>query len=83
MSASLALPDAVSPTALALRRFLRNGMAVAALALVVIAALLALAAPWVAPQDPADADLFRRLCAPAWAAAETEAETAALPAAPG
>jgi ABC-type dipeptide/oligopeptide/nickel transport system permease subunit len=39
---------------------------------VVLFALLALFAPWVAPQDPTEADLFRRLYAPAWADANTE-----------
>ncbi|WP_237213361.1 ABC transporter permease [Falsiroseomonas oryziterrae] len=73
MSASLADAAPLSPTALALRRFLRNGTALVAAAVVVLAALLAVFAPWIAPQDPTDADLFRRLCAPAWAAADTAA----------
>ena len=72
MSASLAAADAVSPTALALRRFLRNRTAVAAFGLVATVAMMAILAPWIAPQDPTDADLFRRLCAPAWAAENTE-----------
>lgn len=73
MTAGLAEPAPLSPTSLALRRFLRNGTAVLAAAVVVLAALLAIAAPWIAPQDPTEADLFRRLCAPAWAAENTEA----------
>lgn len=72
MTPGLAEPAPLSPTSLALRRFLRNGTAVLAAAVVVLAALLAIAAPWIAPQDPTEADLFRRLCAPAWAAEATE-----------
>ena len=32
----------------------------------VFAGLVALAAPWIAPHDPADADLMRRLQPPVW-----------------
>ncbi len=71
MSASLA-SDAVSPTSLALHRFWRNRTAAGALGLVIIVALMAACAPWIAPQDPTDADLFRRLCAPVWEVENTE-----------
>jgi ABC-type dipeptide/oligopeptide/nickel transport system permease subunit len=62
-----AAPDAVSPTALALGRLGGNRTAVAAIGVILLFILLALFAPWIAPQDPAEADLFRRLQPPAWA----------------
>jgi ABC-type dipeptide/oligopeptide/nickel transport system permease subunit len=47
-------------------------MAVVSGLVVVGVAIVALLAPWIAPQDPTDADLLRRLCAPAWSAEGTE-----------
>jgi ABC-type dipeptide/oligopeptide/nickel transport system permease subunit len=72
VSRAIAETPALSPTALALRRFAGNRMAAVAAAIVAVVALLAVFAPWIAPQDPTDADLFRRLCAPAWAAENVE-----------
>jgi len=62
MSASLA----VSPTALAVRRFRRDWLSLVCAAFVVAMAAVALLAPMLAPHDPADADLLRRLLPPAW-----------------
>ena len=72
MTATTLEAPPISPTGLALRRLLANRTAVLACAVVLIVALLAIFAPFVAPHDPADADLFRRLCAPAWADENTE-----------
>ncbi|WP_372619252.1 ABC transporter permease [Falsiroseomonas sp.] len=72
MSGAVLEAPPLSPTQLALRRLAGNRTAVLASAMVVLFALLALFAPWIAPQDPTEADLFRRLCAPAWADANTE-----------
>jgi len=57
---------AISPTALALARLAGNRTAVAALGIVALFVLLAAFAPWIAPQDPGEANLFRRLQPPAW-----------------
>nr|WP_246513928.1 ABC transporter permease [Neoroseomonas soli] len=51
---------------LGLERFARNRTAVVASGLILLFILGALAAPLIAPHDPADADLFRRLQPPAW-----------------
>ena len=68
MSASFAEAAAVSPAGLAMARLAGNRTAVVALGIVLLFLLLALLAPWVAPQDPSDVDLFRRLQGPVWAA---------------
>ena len=57
-----------SPLGRGLARFARNRLAVAAAVVVVAIALLALLAPWIAPHDPTEADLFRRLQPPGWRA---------------
>ena len=49
-----------------LREFRGNGLAVAAALVVLGFAALAVFAPWVAPHDPYETDLFRRLQPPAW-----------------
>jgi ABC-type dipeptide/oligopeptide/nickel transport system permease subunit len=67
MSASLALPDA-SPTALGLRRFVSDRTSLCCAVVVLLAGLAALLAPAIAPHDPADADLLRRLQPPGWQA---------------
>lgn len=67
MSAAAIDERAVSPLRLALARFAANRTASLAAGLIVAFVLLALAAPLVAPHDPADADLFRRLQPPGWA----------------
>ena len=69
---SLALLDATAepPIETPLRRslaiFLTNRMAIAATAVVLAILLAALAAPWIAPHDPYETDLFRRLQPPFW-----------------
>ena len=59
-------PRAESPFEAGLAIFLENRWAVASILLVLIFALVALLAPWVAPHDPNDGDLLRRLQPPAW-----------------
>lgn len=49
-----------------LRQFLANRTAVAAGVVVLVFALMALFAPWIAPHDPYRSDLFLRLQPPAW-----------------
>ena len=49
-----------------LHQLLSNWTAVAAAAVVLAFGLVALSAPWLAPQDPYEADLFRRLQPPVW-----------------
>jgi ABC-type dipeptide/oligopeptide/nickel transport system permease subunit len=67
MSASLALQDA-SPSALGLRRFVTDRTSLCCAVVVLLAGLAAVFAPVIAPHDPADADLLRRLQPPAWQA---------------
>jgi len=49
-----------------LRRFRRDRLALIALVTVVLFIAMAVFAPWVAPHDPYDSDLLRRLQPPAW-----------------
>jgi ABC-type dipeptide/oligopeptide/nickel transport system permease subunit len=56
----------VSPLLLGLLRFAANRTALASAIVILGFVLLALAAPLVAPHDPAEADLFRRLQPPFW-----------------
>ncbi len=63
MSASLA---AASPTALGLRRLRADRASTICIGVIVFAGLVAIFAPLIAPHDPADADLLRRLQPPAW-----------------
>jgi ABC-type dipeptide/oligopeptide/nickel transport system permease subunit len=67
MSASLPLQDA-SPSALGLRRFVTDRTSLCCAVVVLLAGLAAVFAPVIAPHDPADADLLRRLQPPAWQA---------------
>jgi peptide/nickel transport system permease protein len=67
MSTSLTVHD-VSPGALGLRRFMTDRVSLGCAAVVLLAGLTALCAPAIAPHDPADADLLRRLQPPAWQA---------------
>jgi len=67
MSASLALHDA-SPSALGLRRFVNDRTSLCCAVVVLLAGLAAVFAPAIAPHDPADADLLRRLQPPVWQA---------------
>ena len=64
MSATLAL----SPSTLAFRRFRRDWLSFGCAAFMVLVALVALFAPLIAPHDPAESDLLRRLQPPAWMA---------------
>jgi ABC-type dipeptide/oligopeptide/nickel transport system permease subunit len=66
VSGAVAEARPVSPLALGLERFVQNRTALAAAVVVVLFVLAALLAPWIAPHDPAEADLFRRLQPPAW-----------------
>ncbi|MBY0612806.1 MAG: transporter substrate-binding domain-containing protein, partial [Beijerinckiaceae bacterium] len=54
MSAASTTVEAVSPARLFLRDFAANRLAMAALALLAVIVSLALAAPWITPQDPYD-----------------------------
>lgn len=67
-AAVLAAPDARKDSILRvnLRRFRRDRLALIALITVVLFVLMALFAPWLAPHDPYDTDLIRRLQPPAW-----------------
>ncbi len=49
-----------------LRKFTRDRLAIVAAAGVVLFFAMALLAPWLAPHDPYDTDLLRRLQPPAW-----------------
>ncbi|QXM24405.1 ABC transporter permease [Elioraea tepida] len=66
MTVAVAEERPLSPLALGLERFARNGTALAAAVVIVLFVLVALLAPLIAPHDPADADLFRRLQPPVW-----------------
>jgi ABC-type dipeptide/oligopeptide/nickel transport system permease subunit len=61
-------PRAESPFEAGLAIFLENRWAVVSAVLVAVFALVALLAPWIAPHDPNDGDLLRRLQPPAWMA---------------
>lgn len=65
-----ALPEAPaqvdSPLKRSLRTFMRNRLAVAAVGIVLLFILIAVFAPWIAPHDPNETDLMRRLQPPAW-----------------
>lgn len=63
---SPAATNAESPLRLSWRRFAQNRFAMAASMVVVLFLLMAIFAPWIAPQDPNDSDLLRRLQAPVW-----------------
>ncbi|PKP75497.1 MAG: peptide ABC transporter permease [Alphaproteobacteria bacterium HGW-Alphaproteobacteria-6] len=49
-----------------LATFARNRLAMGSAVVVLLFVLMAILAPWVAPQDPYATDLFRRLQPPAW-----------------
>lgn len=57
----------LSPLRLGLIRFAANKTALGSAAVILAFIAIALAAPLIAPHDPAEADLFRRLQPPAWA----------------
>lgn len=65
--APIAIDDTpLSPSAIAWRAFFADRVGLGACILVAAIALMAIFAPWIAPHDPAEADLFRRLQPPAW-----------------
>lgn len=49
-----------------LQNFTENRLALASAVLVLVFVLMAIFAPWIAPHDPNETDLFRRLQPPAW-----------------
>jgi ABC-type dipeptide/oligopeptide/nickel transport system permease subunit len=49
-----------------LRNFARNRLAVGSAVVVLLFVLMAVFAPWIAPHDPNETDLFRRLQPPGW-----------------
>lgn len=55
-----------SPTAEAFSRFLDNRLAIFCSVVVLAIVVVALFAPWIAPHDPTETDLLRRLQPPAW-----------------
>jgi peptide/nickel transport system permease protein len=55
-----------SPLQANLRQFVRNRTAVGAALIVLLVAVMAIAAPLLAPQDPYASDLLRRLQPPGW-----------------
>lgn len=58
--------QAESPLRLSWQRFLRNRFAVSAAVVVLLFVLMAIFAPWLAPHDPDESDLLRRLQPPVW-----------------
>lgn len=56
----------ISPFQLSLRTFAQNRLAVGASVVVLLFLVLAIFAPWIAPHDPYETDLWRRLQPPAW-----------------
>ena len=63
---ALAAPKSRSVLAENLAQFLQDRVALACAFAIALFVLMALLAPWVAPHDPNEADLFRRLQPPAW-----------------
>lgn len=57
---------ALSPLRLSWQRFLHNRFALSAAVVVLLFVLMALLAPWIAPHDPNESDLLRRLQPPVW-----------------
>ena len=69
MASEIPVDDAqatISPWRAARRRMLRHRGFVIGLAIVLVIAAMALAAPWLAPQDPFTQDLGKRLVPPIW-----------------
>lgn len=59
-----------SPFAIGVMRFREDSLAMLAGVAVGLFVFIAIFAPWIAPHDPNDADLFRRLQAPVWLGGE-------------
>jgi len=57
---------AISPFRRNLATFAENRLALASAVVLLAFAVMAIFAPWIAPQDPYETDLFRRLQPPAW-----------------
>lgn len=57
---------AISPFRRNLATFAENRLALASAVILLAFAVMAIFAPWIAPQDPYETDLFRRLQPPAW-----------------
>lgn len=71
MSAGAVLArDAESPLQLGIARFRENHLALWAAGITLLFVFAAAFAPWIAPHDPGEADLFRRLQPPAWLGGE-------------
>ncbi|WP_372839781.1 ABC transporter permease [Phaeovulum sp.] len=66
MSMAAATPAADTIFRRNLASFMANRLAMAAAVVVVLFVVMAAFAPWLAPQDPYETDLFRRLQPPAW-----------------
>jgi ABC-type dipeptide/oligopeptide/nickel transport system permease subunit len=66
VSAAVATIETLSPARLGWRTFLANRFALAATLVVLAFVAMAVFAPLLAPQDPFDTDLLRRLQPPAW-----------------
>ena len=67
MTAAAATPVAESLFRRNLASFAANRLAMASAIVVLLFVVMAVFAPWIAPQDPYETDLFRRLQPPAWA----------------
>src|SRR5690606_6716758 len=67
---SVSDPITTAPAISPLRRHLatcaENRLALASAVVLLAFAVMAIFAPWIAPQDPYETDLFRRLQPPAW-----------------
>lgn len=68
MSAAAATPVAESLFRRNLASFAANRLAMGSALVVLLFVVMAVFAPWIAPQDPYETDLFRRLQPPAWQA---------------
>ncbi len=59
-------PAPTSPFQQNLATFAENRLALGSALILLIFVIMAIFAPWIAPQDPYETDLFRRLQPPAW-----------------
>ncbi|MBV2183706.1 MAG: ABC transporter permease [Rhizobium sp.] len=62
----MAAAPAISPLRRNLATFAENRLALASAFVLLAFTVMAIFAPWIAPQDPYETDLFRRLQPPAW-----------------
>ncbi|KAB0267211.1 ABC transporter permease [Microvirga brassicacearum] len=63
---AVAIERIETPTWQSIRRFAADGFSMTAAVVVVLFVLMAALAPWLAPHDPYESDLLRRLQPPAW-----------------